>query len=382
MRVIHIGERKIGEGEPAFIVAEAGSNHNGKLRQAKKLIDIARSARADAVKFQLFHADSLYPRRVGKIPVGSVTMDFYKLLKKNEIPRKWLIVLKEYAEKQGLLFLCSCFDEESADFLDDIGIVAHKIASPELNHIPLIKHIAKKEKPLILSTGLSLLGEIEETLLTYQKHTHHSQVVLLHCISAYPTPLSQCNLNVIGTLKLVFETPVGFSDHTTDPTSAPVTAVAAGASVIEKHFTLSRTLPGPDHSFALEPDELKRMVDLVKTCERSPDPMKFALDLVGRENLKKMMGSGKKFITPAEKPLYPNDKRSIHAIRNIERGEPFSRNNIRVLRSERNLVPGIHPRYFDIILGKVATMDILSGEGVSWNMLLSDKNTPIEPSTD
>ncbi|MDD1657508.1 MAG: N-acetylneuraminate synthase family protein [Methanomicrobiales archaeon] len=373
MRVIRIGERKIGEGEPAFIVAEAGSNHDGKLRQAKKLIDIARSARADAVKFQLFHADSLYPQRVGKIPVGSVTTDFYKLLKKNEIPRKWLSVLKEYAEKQDLQFLCSCFDEESADFLDDLGIVAHKIASPELNHIPLITHVAKKEKPLILSTGLSLLGEIEETLLTYQKHTHHGQVVLLHCISAYPTPLGQCNLNVIRTLKLVFETPVGFSDHTSDPTSAPVTAVAAGASVIEKHVTLSRTLPGPDHSFAVEPDELKRMVDLVRTCERSPDPMKFARDLIGRQKVKKMMGSGKKIISPAEKPLYPNDKRSIHAIRNIERGEPFSRNNIRVLRSERNLVPGIHPRYFDMILGKVATADILSGEGVSWNMLLSEE---------
>jgi len=231
---------------------------------------------------------------------------------------------------------------------------------------------------MIISTGLSLLGEIEETLQICGNNTKNSHVVLLHCVSAYPTPLSQCNLNVIKTLKMVFGIPVGFSDHTTDPICAPLTAVALGADVIEKHFTLSRNLPGPDHSFALKPDELKRMVDLIKSCERSPDPMKFAGDLIGRQKMKKLMGSGKKIIAPAEKPLYPNDKRSIHAIRNIKKGEPFLKSNIRVLRSERNLVPGIHPRYFDIILGKVATTDIRYGDGISWNMLLSEKRIPIE----
>lgn len=373
MKELTIGDKKIGDGHPTFIIAEAGSNHDRKLAQAKKLIDVAKSARADAIKFQFFNANSLYPENVGKIPIGSATTDFFELLKKNEVPKKWLIILKEYAEKKNLVFLCSCFDEESADFLDDIGILAHKIASFELNHIPLIRHIAKKEKPMIISTGLSLLGEIEETLQVCESNTKKNNIVLLHCVSAYPTPVNQCNLNVIKTLKTVFEIPIGYSDHTIDPISAPIAAVASGANIIEKHFTLSRNLPGPDHSFALEPDEIKRMVDLIKTCEASPDRLKFAEDMIGRQKMKKLMGSGKKIIVLAEKPLYPNDKRSIHAIQNIKKGEPLLKSNMQVLRSERNLVPGIHPRYFEIILGKVATKDICYGEGISWNMLLSEK---------
>ena len=378
MKEITIGDKKIGDGHPALIIAEAGSNHNRKLSQAKKLIDVAKLSGADAIKFQFFNAESLYPENVGKITIGFVTTDFFELLKQNEVPKKWLIILKEYAEKKDLLFLCSCFDEESADFLDDLGILAHKIASPELNHIPLIKHIAKKEKPMIISTGLSLLGEIEETLQICANNIQRSQVVLLHCVSAYPTPVNQCNLNVIKTLKSAFEIPVGYSDHTLDPISAPLTAVASGANIIEKHFTLSKNFPGPDHSFALEPDELKRMVDLIKICEQSPDPVKFAEDLISKKKMKQLIGSGKKMIVPAEKPLYPNDKRSIHAIRHINKGESFSKSNIRVLRSERNLVPGIHPRYFEIILGKIATKDICYGEGVSWNTLLSEKRVLFE----
>jgi len=373
MREITIGDKIVGEGRPTLIIAEAGSNHNRNLAQAKKLIDVAKSARADAIKFQFFSASSLYPENVGKIPLGSEKVDFFDILQRNEIPELWLTVLKEYAEKRDLLFLCSCFDEESADVLDDIGILAHKIASPELNHIPLIKHVTKKGKPLIISTGLSLLGEIEETLQYCAKNSKKNRVVLLHCISAYPAPPDQCNLKVIRTLKTAFEIPVGYSDHTLDPISAPVAAIAQGACIIEKHITLSRNLPGPDHSFALEPDELRQMVLHVKSCEQSPDPMQFAIDLIGKRRLRRLMGSGRKTIVPAEKPLYPHDKRSVHAVRDIKRGQLLSKSNVRVLRSERNLTPGIHPRYYEIILGKVATKDISYGEGISWNMLLSEQ---------
>ena len=369
MRKIKIGNKQVGEDEPTFIIAEAGSNHNGKLEQAKKLIDIAADAGVDAIKFQLFKAERMYPKNCGVVDTAMGKVDFFKVLKNMELPLTWLEVLKEYSEAKELIFLCSSFDEESADVLENIGITAHKLGSPELNHIPLLEHLGKKNKPIILSTGLSKLGEIEEAIDTCYT-VGNRQVILLHCVSAYPTPLEDCNLNVIKTLKMAFDVPVGFSDHTLDPTIAPLTAVSIGADVIEKHFTISKKLEGPDHSFALEPLELKKMVEEIRKVEEIEDKITYVRKLFGKEKTDAVLGTYKKMIAPSEKDIYPNDKRSIHAIQNIKKGDILTKENIMVLRSERNLNPGIHARYYKIIIGKKVSRSVLYGKGITWDDLL------------
>lgn len=370
MRKIKIGDKSIGDGEPAFIIAEAGSNHNGNLGQAKKLIDAAAYAEADAVKFQLFKAEMLYPENCGFIELQNAKVDFFNILKKMELPLEWLGILKEYSEKKSLVFLCSCFDEESAESLENIGIEAHKLASPELNHIPLLEYLGKKNKPIIMSAGISKLGDIEEAIDTCYDQGNE-QVVLLHCVSAYPTPIEDCNLNVLKTLKQAFDVPVGFSDHTLDPVIVPVSAAAIHVNVIEKHFTLSKKLEGPDHFFALEPQELKKMVREIRNVEKTKDRLAYAQNLIGRKDLDTVLGIYRKIIAPSECDIYPNDKRSIHAIHNIQKGEILSNDNIRVLRSERNLNAGIHPRFYKLVMGKIVNRDISYGSGIVWDDLLN-----------
>jgi len=369
MRKIKIGNKQVGEGEATFIIAEAGSNHNGKLEQAKKLIDVAADAGVDAVKFQLFKAERMYPKNCGVVDTPMGKVDFFKVLKNMELPLTWLEILKEYSEKKGLIFLCSCFDEQSADVLENVGIKAHKLGSPELNHIPLLEQLGKKNKPIILSTGLSKLCEVEEAIDTCYR-MRNKQVILLHCVSAYPTPLEDCNLNVIKTLKIAFDVSVGFSDHTLDPIIAPVTAVSIGADVIEKHFTISKKLEGPDHSFALEPLELKKMVEQIRKVEKIEDKLASVSKSFGKEKTDTVLGTHKKMIAPSEKDIYPNDKRSIHAVQNINKGDMLTKENIMVIRSERNLSPGIHPRYYELILGKKANRSMLYGKGITWDDLL------------
>jgi sialic acid synthase SpsE len=366
---IKIGNKEIGSGLPTFIIAEAGSNHNGNLDQAKKLIDAAADAGADAVKFQLFKGEKLYPKNCGIVdsPMGKI--DFFKVLKNMELPLEWLSILKDYSVKKRILFLCTAFDEESADALDGIGIEAHKLGSPELNHIPLIEHIAATNKPLIMSTGLCTIGEVEEALYVCYK-LKNRQIVFLHCVSAYPTPFGECNLNILKTLKTVFDVSTGFSDHTSDPIVAPVIAVAMGADIIEKHFTLSKNLEGPDHSFALEPHELKALVEAVRKVEKEADKIAYVIKLFGEKKVETVSGLSRKIITKTEQEIYPNDKRSIHAITKIKKGEKITKDNTAVLRSERNLVPGMHPRFYKMILGKTVNKNIVYSQGVVWDDLL------------
>jgi N-acetylneuraminate synthase len=369
MKRIKIGEKKIGKDNPVFVIAEAGSNHNNKLEQAKKLIDIASNAGADAIKFQLFKAEKIYPKTCGFVDTPMGKIDFFEVLKKTELPLDWLEILKEYSEKKNLLFLCSCFDEESADALEDVDIQAHKLGSPELNHIPLLEHLAKKNKPLILSTGLSKLDEVQEAVDACER-MNNGQLILLHCISAYPTPLEDCNLNIIKTLDRKFDVPIGFSDHTLDPLLAPLIAVSVGANVIEKHFTISKNLEGVDHSFALEPVELKKMVEEIRKMQEVDDKKSYVKKLFGKEKTETVLGSEEKIIPPSEQELYPNDKRSVHAFQNIKIGEKFTKDNISILRSERNLEPGLHPRYFSSLLEKEASRDIPCGRGIKWEDVL------------
>lgn len=363
--------RLVGEGRPTFVVAEAGNNHDGKLAQAKELIDVAAEAGADAVKFQLYKAESLYPENVGVINTPAGPIDLFHFLKAHEVPLEWLPILAERAEERGLLFLASAFDEGSVDALEAVDVAAHKIASPELNHLPLLEYAARKGRPMILSTGLNGLGEIEEAVETITRQGN-DQVALLHCVTAYPAPPDTCNLRTIQTLRAAFGAPVGYSDHTADPASAPVLAAALGATILEKHFTLDRRLVGPDHPFALEPKELRQMVDAVREVNLlGPNDREWLLNQ--HPDAARLLGSPRKRIAPAERTARHYDRRSIHIIRDVPQGGILSHHNLRILRSEVNLQPGIEPRYWPLVLGRRAVRPLTAGRGLVWDDLLAGR---------
>lgn len=368
MRKIKIADKQIGEGKPVFIIAEVGSNHDGKLEQSKKLIDVATWAGVDAVKFQLFQASKVYPPNCGKIPTPQGKINLYKFFKQAELPVKWLFPLKKYAESKGIIFIVTPFDEESADELEKNKIAVYKIASSESNHLPLLSYIAKNKKPMILSSGLSTLADIEEEVETiYQQG--NQQIIILQCVSSYPAPPEDYNLRVIETLKNAFQVPVGISDHSLDPILIPKLAVATGALVIEKHFTLSKKLLGPDHPYALEPDELKLMVKEIKKIEKWSQNKRDKF-LNSNPFYKKILGTGQKVITPSEREIYPGDKRSIFVIKDLKKDERLNKNNTAILRAERYLKPGLHPRYVDLVLGKKVIKSIKKYTGLQWEHLL------------
>ncbi|MFC1571752.1 N-acetylneuraminate synthase family protein [Candidatus Margulisiibacteriota bacterium] len=359
MQKIKLGKNKfVGDGQSCFIIAEVGSNHDGDFSRAKQLIEIAAEAKVDAVKFQLFSAKDLYPENCGEICLTSGKVDLFKSLKDMELPALWLKKLKKYAEKCGLEFICTPFSEQAAKMLYKSGTKIFKIASPELSHLFLIKYLAKFNLPIIMSTGISKLADIEEAVETCKKNGNE-KIALLHCVSAYPAPLADCNLNVIKTLKMAFACPVGLSDHTMSPDLVPAIAVALGANLIEKHFTISRKLKGLDHGFALEPKELAQMVKTIRQLEQKelPDRYPYIISRYGKKMVNKIAGQHRKTISPSEELLYACDRRSLRVVKTIKKGGRVSENNILALRSERNLTPGIHPRYWELVLGKKSKKD-------------------------
>jgi len=333
---ITIGGRRIQDGHPCFIIAEAGSNHDGKLDQALQLIDAAAEAGADAVKFQLFRAARLYPKSSGRSEYLNNPRSIYDIMAEMEMPYDWLPHLAARCRTGGVLFLGSVFDEESVDRLDPY-VEAFKIASYEMTHLPLVRYVARKGKPVILSTGTADLDEVAETVDEFRR-TGNERLVLMQCTAAYPAPLESLNVRAVATLKSAFGLPAGLSDHSRDPLVGPMAAVAAGANVIEKHYTLSNRLSGPDHRFAIEPDELRAMVTRIRETELA-------------------LGSGEKTMHPMEKELREFARRSVFATRAIAVGEVFTRNNIAVLRCG-TLRPGLAPRHWDELLGKRARRDI------------------------
>ena len=370
--MISIGSRRIGPGAPSFLVAALGSNHDRDLDVARRLIDASAEAGWDAVKLQLFRAEWLYPASCGVVETPAGNVDFFEVLRKAELPPEWLDALRTHARDRGLAFLVSPFDEDAVATLARSGVDALKIASPELNHLPLLAAAARTGLPLVVSTGLATLGDIEEALRTIRAAQPSAAVALLQCVTAYPVPLEESNLAVIATLAQAFGVPVGISDHTLDPEIAPAIAVAAGASLIEKHVTLGRDRKGPDHAFAIEPPEMKRAARRIRALDALPAAERIAHveKAFGVPAVRAALGHGRKEIMPSEAPLYPCDKRSIHALRDLAPGDVLSPENIRILRSERNLTPGLHPRFFADIVGATVKQRVAAGEGVLWKHLL------------
>lgn len=349
MKKIKIGDRCAGEGEPCFIIAEAGSNHDGKLEQAKKLIDIAKDAGADAVKFQTYSAEKMYSKKTPKMSYlkkGSISRkdeSVWNLIKRIEMPRDWHEELADYCQKKDIIFLSTPFDLKAVDELEEY-VPAYKIASFEITHLPLLEHVAKKKKPIILSTGMADLSDIELALETIYKQKNRN-VILLHCAVGYPPKYEDLNLRAMQTMRQAFQVPIGFSDHTLDITS-DIAAVALGACIIEKHFTLDRNLPGPDHPFALEPNELKKMVEAIRNTEKA-------------------LGSPTKKHTPAEEELYKLGRRSLVAACNIPKGTEITKEMIEVKRPGY----GIHPKMIDVVVGRKAKKDIEKDDILTWNMI-------------
>lgn len=338
MKRLKIGPREIGDVKPVFVIAEVGSNHNRHLKTAKQLIDVAVRAGADAVKFQTFRGDYLYSRFTPSPPLGTPFYKFFRnktvpeAFRQWELPWKWHSILAAYARKKGIIFMSTPFDLEAADLLYSLKVPAFKIASYELNNIPLIRHVAQFHKPMILSTGGADLGRIRDAL-DICKRANNQQVVLLHCISEYPAPYEHMNVKAIETLRRVFRVPVGLSDHS-EGNLAAIMAVSMGAVAVEKHITLSRRLPGPDHAFAMEPKAFYQFVRDIHNTTRA-------------------LGTGKKQPTAVEKADAAGG--SIVARMKIPVGAIISESMLTVKRPAR----GLSPRLWDRVLGKIARRDIL-----------------------
>ncbi len=321
-----------------LIVAEAGLNHNSDLGTAKSLIDSACEVGADAIKFQTFKAETLVAE--------STDSNQYNLLKSLELSFEDHQIVFDYCKDKGILFLSSPFDPTTADFLDSMGMEAFKIASGELTNHPLLTHIGRKDKPIILSTGMSDLMEVGEAIHTIQKVNDQS-LTLLHCVSNYPTAPEDVNLHAMETMERAFHLSVGYSDHTLG-IEMPIAAVALGATVIEKHFTLDCTLKGPDHSMSLDPQEFKRMVQAIRNVERA-------------------LGDGLKVPVEKEFPVREAARRSLVAQIPIAAGTPITAEMITSKRPGH----GIPPKYFDLIMGRKLQKDLEKDETITWDVFFS-----------
>ena len=326
-----------------LIIAEAGVNHNGNLETAKKLIDSAKESGADMIKFQTFAANRIVTTSAPKAEYQRETTDElksqYEMISKLELSRDMHQELISYCKSCDIDFFSTGFDIESIEMLFQLGLEIFKIPSGEITNLPYLRHLAKYNKPIILSTGMATLGEIEAALNTLETYgTQRENITVLHCNTDYPTPFSDVNLNAMITIRDAFGVSVGYSDHTLG-IEVSIAAVAIGAAVIEKHFTLDRNLPGPDHQASLEPNELKAMVTSIR-------------------NIEKALGNGIKRPSQSEVKNKPIVRKSLVASTNIRNGENFTEANIAVKRPGT----GISPMLWDDVLGRTAIRDFEEDE--------------------
>lgn len=319
-----------------YIIAEAGVNHNGSLRLAKKLVDKAVWAGADCIKFQTFNSEKLVSKNAPKADYQKKTTgnteNQLDMLKKLELTPKQFISLKDYSQKKGIAFLSTPFDLESINFLASIGIKTWKIPSGEITNYPYLRTIGKRKETVIMSTGMSSIAEVKNAIAVLRKFGT-KKIRLLHCTTEYPAPYDSVNLQAMHTLKKEFGYDVGYSDHT-NGIEIPVAAVAMGATIIEKHFTLNHNMEGPDHKASLEPEELRNMIRAIR-------------------NVEKAFGNGKKTPSKVEKRNIPIVRKSIVAASHIRKGDVFSDRNLTTKRPGK----GMSPMQWENIVGTIAKRD-------------------------
>ena len=343
-----IKDRAIGPGHPCYIIAEMSANHNQDLAQAEAIIHAAKNAGADAIKLQTYTPDTMtIDCSEPSFVIGKGTLwegrKLHELYGEACTPWQWQGHLKQLAESIGLHCFSTPFDATAVEFLESLEMPAHKIASFEVVDLPLIRKVAATGKPVIMSTGMATLAEIDEAVSAFRQ-AGGTQLALLKCTSAYPSPVSEMNLRTIPHLSEAFCVPTGLSDHSMG-TVATIAAVALGACIIEKHMTLSRAVPGPDSQFSLEPSEFAEMVRAVRECEAA----------LGRVNYS---------VTPKEKASCVF-RRSLFAVQDVKAGEAFSNANVRIIRPGN----GLPPKFIGEVLGRRASRDIVRGTPLSWDLL-------------
>lgn len=346
--MITIGDKEIHNGKSVFIIAEAGVNHNGDINIAKRLIDEAKIAGVDAIKFQTYKTENLVTSyadmaQYQKNNIGKANSQ-YNMLKKLEISFDDFILLKAYAEKVGILFLSTPFDIESADFLESIDIKAYKISSGDLTNIPLLEHISTFNKPIILSSGMSTLEDIEDGLNAIYKCGNKS-VAVLHCTSNYPATIESVNLKAMDTINNIFGVTTGYSDHT-EGITIPIAAASRGAAIIEKHFTLDKNMDGPDHKASLDIKELREMVSEIRKIDKA-------------------LGNGIKTYTEGEVDTIKAARKSIVAKRNINIGDIIKMEDLDFKRPGN----GMMPKYYSTLIGKKASRNICKDEQIAYHMI-------------
>lgn len=320
--VVNIGKRRIGLGEPCFVIAEAGVNHNGDLDLARKLIDVAAQSGADAVKFQTFAADRLASATAPKAAYQKVTTSAeetqHAMLKRLELKPNDHTLLIAHCRLRDILFLSSPFDEQATDLLDSLNVAAFKVPSGEIVNLPYLQHMAQKGRPIILSSGMSTLDEVV-TAVKVVRAAGNDKVVLLHCLSNYPADAIEVNLRAMTEMAQATGCPVGFSDHTEEPAVA-IAAVALGACVIERHFTLDRSLPGPDHRASLKPGQLRQMIHDIRIAQAA-------------------LGDGQKRPQPSEMENRAIIRKSIAAARDLPAGVVLNAHDLIMIRPGTGLSP-------------------------------------------
>jgi N,N'-diacetyllegionaminate synthase len=345
---VMIGDRVVGPGHPCFIIAEAGVNHNGSLEMARQLVDIAVQAGADAVKFQTFKAERLANTDAPKAAYQENSTDAgesqFEMISRLELSPARHRDLKAYCEDIGILFMSSPFDEESADLLADLDVTVFKIPSGEITNLTFLDHVAQKGQPMIVSTGMSTLSEVAIAVDTIHL-ANNRNLILLHCISNYPADPADVNLKAMATMATAFQVPVGYSDHT-NGVEVALAAVALGACVIEKHFTLDRNLPGPDHLASLEPKELDFMVRGIRTVEIS-------------------LGHGRKEPAASETNTAAVARKSLVTTQDIPAGQRLTKEYIAVKRPGT----GLPPSMISHVLGRTIRVAVPAGTLITLEML-------------
>jgi len=363
------------------IIAEIGTSHGGSLEKAKKLIDCAVENGADWVKFQWVYADEILHPNTGfvKLPTGNIRL--YDRFKELEVEPEFFEECAKYTHQKGAKFTCSPFGLRSLDELMKINPDAIKIASPELNHIPLLKKLAEIRKTqnikVIISSGVSKLSDIEKAL----EILGTENVTLLHCITFYPAPEEEYNLNLIPNLSKIFGVDCGVSDHSLDPILVPSIACALGATMIEKHITLSKETDGLDDPVALTGEQFGFMSYSIHQCEavfrqygkNAKDYILNQLKSEYEERIDKILGDGIKKLSKSEKQNYGRTNRSLHFMRSMKKGEKITQNDIGILRTEKVLSVGLHPEFLEQVIGATLTQDIEDGCGVELKHLILEK---------
>jgi sialic acid synthase SpsE len=345
---IKIGDAVVGEGQPTYIIAEIGSNFDDSLAQAKYLVKLAKASGADAIKFQSFQADKI----VNKAAFSRLQVSFqsawrkpvYDVYKDAEFPPEWHAEVAAFCHEVGVTFLSAPYDREAVDLLDDIDVPAFKVGSGDINFLSLVEYMAQKGKPMIVGTGASTLGEVE-TVVNAIRRVGNDQIILLHCVTNYPSPVEEANIKAMVTLRDAFQCNVGYSDHTLGYL-VPLGAVALGACMIEKHFTLDKTRIGPDHPFAMDAAEFSMMVKSIRQLETA-------------------LGSPVKQPVPSEKEPLMIQRRCIYAKHDIPKGTTITQDMLTVLRPDL----GIKPEGLPLIVGRVAQKNIPQLSAVTWDMI-------------